>query len=190
MKAFSTQAALVVGFIAALAAGVTVGMVATRWIAGGARPAPVEASSDSLAEQLGLSGDQRQDMRKIWSTVRDLSDESYRGARAAQSEKESAIAALIPAAKADAYRDICRRYAETCAALEGRRQAAFDKAVEETRKILSEPQREKYNAILRRRLGAEHGPREHDPTTEPASVSSRDRPASAAVALNHQAAGD
>jgi hypothetical protein len=75
---------------------------------------------------------------------------------------------LIPPDKRGAYNEIQRAYQEKDAALVGRRQAAFDKAVRETREMLNDAQRAKYNEILKKR-GINDTGLHHDPLTEPST---------------------
>lgn len=166
MKSNRTKLAIVAVFCLTLGASVVTGLLVGRL---SAAKAPVGPSADqSLAEQLGLSDGQREKMRGIWEGVRELSSASLTQAEAARTAQERSIAALIPGDKMDQYNKIRRDYTETCANLQGRRKAAFERAVRQTREILNSDQWARYDAILKARLGKE-GMDDHDPAgpTEP-----------------------
>ena len=98
MRTHRTRFLMLGVFVLTLGAGVVAGLLASRLPTTTAH-ADVTLANDSapLAEQLGLTNDQRDQMRKIWEGVRDLSNVSYENARKAESERDDAIAALIPA---------------------------------------------------------------------------------------------
>ncbi|HWE04591.1 MAG TPA: hypothetical protein VG326_19455 [Tepidisphaeraceae bacterium] len=166
MKTNIAKLILAAVFVVTLSAGVVGGLLASRLPAIGSHDKILQVDDSSLAGELGLNADQRDAMRKIWIGVRDLSQASYETAVKYKSEQETAIAALIPAEKLSAYNEIRRSYAEKNAALKGRRQAEFEKAIAETRRILTAPQRAKYDEILKKRLGPDAG-LNHDPLGEP-----------------------
>ena len=153
-------------FVVTLGAGVVAGLLAARLPTVVSHEKIMPASDSSLAGELGLSVEQREAMRKIWVGVRDISQSSYDSAVKIKSEQDAAILALIPPEKIAAYNEIQRTYAEKDAALKGRRQAAFDKAVRETRKMLDASQRAKYDEILKKR-GISDTESNHDPLDEP-----------------------
>ncbi len=168
MKIDRTRILMLAVFGITLCAGLAAGLLAARLPAKTVDVTPAAApESAPLAEQLNLSDEQREQMRNIWEGIRDLCRNGSDGVRQAEREKEIAIESLIPAEKKEAYDKIQRTYAETCAGLVGRRQAAFDKAVRDTHKILSGPQRVKYDQILKKRVGSQ-APGDHDPMADPA----------------------
>ena len=71
--------------------------------------------------------------------------------------RDEKIFALIPRDKVDQYNAIKSNYDNAVAALQGSREKAFADAVKKTREILTPEQREKYDKILKNRLGAEFG---------------------------------
>lgn len=165
MKTNGPRLLIVCFFVVTLGAGVAAGLLAAKLPAASSQI--VVPNDSSLAGELNLTAEQRDQMRKIWEGVRDLSKESYERALKNKSVRDDAIRGLIPADKIDAYNEILRNNAEQDAALKGKREAAFDKAVKDTRAILTEPQRVKYNEILKKRLGEEEG-QSHEPLGESA----------------------
>ena len=160
MKTNIARVLIVCFFVVTLGAGVAAGLLAAKLPAVSSQV--VMPSDASLAGQLNLTAEQAEKMRKIWEGVRDLSRESYRTAIKDEQQRDSAIRALIPAEKLSAYNEILRNYAEQGARLKGNREAVFDQAVKETRAILTDSQRAKYDEILKKRLGEEEG-HGHDP---------------------------
>jgi len=157
-------------FAITLCAGVVAGLLAAKLPAVQPKMDATNANDAApLAEQLSLTVDQREKMRGFWEGVRDLSQNSYDGARKAESERDQAVVGLIPAEKMPQYNAIMRRYAETCASMEGKRKAAFDKAVRDTQRILTDAQRRKYDEILKKRGVAFPENGGHEALGEPAS---------------------
>jgi hypothetical protein len=168
MKTNTGKMIFAVVFAVTLSAGVVAGLLAARLPSVVSHEKIIRASDSSLAGELGLGAEQRDAMRKIWIGVRDISQASYESAVKLKSEQDAAILALLPPEKVAAYNEIQRTYAEKDAALIGRRKAAFEKAVKETRKILSPSQRAKYDEILKKR-GISDTELNHDPLDQPAT---------------------
>ena len=157
MKTVPMKTLAVIVFVLTLGAGVVAGLLAARLPA--ARPA---AGDSPLAEELALTADQRGKMKTIWESVHSFTDDCVRDSRKAQTERDDKIFALIPRDKVDEYNQIKSDYDNAVATLQGRREKAFKDAVNKTREILSPVQREKYDKILEKRVGAEPGGA-HDP---------------------------
>jgi Spy/CpxP family protein refolding chaperone len=169
MKTSRIKILVMVVFVLTLGAGVVAGLLAARL-----PTSPPKSDSSGggspLETELSLTPDQREKMKAIWIGVQSITQESLEQSLKAENERDRGIDALIPADRIDAYNTIKRNYAETNAKLKGRRDAAFDKAVAETKeKILTPAQREKYEKILKKRLGTEVGG-SHDPLTKPEAV--------------------
>src|SRR5687768_2516343 len=85
----------------ALGAGVVVGMVASRLPAARDADADDVMSAESatqpagLAEQLGLSPSQAQEMRTIWEGVRDHVRTSFENAEALQKQRDDEMFAML-----------------------------------------------------------------------------------------------
>ena len=133
-----------------IGAGVIAGMVAARMPAGNAPPAASsEIHGDGLSEQLGLSDEQAQQMRGIWETVRDQVRTSYQDAEKLQHSRDEELVALLNQEQKAKFEKISQAYSDRFAELRRKRDQSFAKAVEQTRGMLSEQQRAKYDEILR-----------------------------------------
>lgn len=136
-------------FALALIAGVAAGVLATRFIG---RSAPISASSNTL-DDLDLSSQQRDQIKLIWEQVLDRSDDLYRRARDLQQNHENKIVKLLTPDQQKQYSEIYNQDRETYSRLLAQRQEAIKKAINDTRTLLSESQRQKYDVILKSRLG-------------------------------------
>lgn len=135
-------------FALALIAGVAAGVLATRFIN---RPAPVSAVS--TLDDLQLSAGQREQIKQIWESVLDQSDDLFKQAQTLQQAHDDKIFKLLTPDQQKQYNEIYNQDRDTYARLLAQRQSAIKKAINDTRKLLSESQREKYDVILKSRLG-------------------------------------
>lgn len=135
-------------FALALIAGVAAGVLATRFIG---RSPPVFASS--TLDDLELSTRQRDQIKHIWEQVLDRSDDLYRRAQDLQQNHEDRIFKLLTPEQQKQYNEIYNQDRETYSRLLAQRQEAIKKAINDTRTLLSESQRQKYDVILKSRLG-------------------------------------
>ena len=134
-------------FVAALAAGIAVGVAAGRFAR---RP----RHASWLERRLDLTPDQREQMRQIWSGVMRRSGRQQREQREAlRRERDEAVQALLTEEQKKQYEEAMQTYARKSEALAAERRKAFDEAVERTKQILTEPQREKYEELLKQRAG-------------------------------------
>jgi Spy/CpxP family protein refolding chaperone len=153
MKSSWTKSIVLAAFVLTLGAGVMAGLLTAKLPhAAPTLPAVPAVMNSALADQLSLTPAQAARMKEIWESVRDLSDDSYQASRKIEEDSKQAVRALVPADKMDAYNAIMRKAQDDNASLIAKRQAAFDKAVKQTKEILSPPQQEKYDAILAKRL--------------------------------------
>jgi Spy/CpxP family protein refolding chaperone len=155
MKTGRVKTLVVIVFVLTLGAGVVAGLLAARLPA--SRTGSVMAGDSPLGEELALTADQRDKMKTIWQGVHTFTDDCVHESKKALAERDEKIFALIPRDKIDDYNTIKANYDNTVATLQGRREKAFADAVKRTREILSPIQREKYDKILEKRLGAESG---------------------------------
>ena len=137
-----TKATIAVGvcFLLAFAAGGAAGLLLGR----SARPAP----GSWLTRELGLTPDQQEKMRKIWSESMPPPRPEQR--EAWEKERDQRIRAMLTAEQQAQYDELMRERAARLAALAEARKKAFEDAVEQTKAILTEPQRKKYEEILKR----------------------------------------
>jgi len=151
--------ALICVFVLALGAGVMGDRLATRLAVaspgsgghGGWDNGVGERST--LSADLGLSASQQEQMRNIWEGVRDLSHDSFEQAQILQNERDAKVVDLLSDDQRKSYQELARSYADQVEALKKKRDAAFAKAVEDTRRLLNDFQRQKYDKILNERLG-------------------------------------
>lgn len=157
-----TRIIVLVGFVAAFAAGVAVGLVMgrlTAWPPGGRPHGP-----SWLAHELNLSPEQQKQMREIWSEVMDNSWEKQREQMdALKRQRDDGVRALLTDPQKAEYEKVMKEYSEKSAAMATARDKVFEEAVERTKRILTESQRKKYDELLKRRgewgRGEHHGPK-------------------------------
>ena len=140
-----TKIILLVSFVLTAAAGAAVGMLVS-W------PKPRRPHRPGLAEELGLSAEQQQKMRKIWSEVMGLPGR-HRGEerRALAQERDEAIVALLTDEQLPGYKEIVREYERKLEELSQERRRRVEEAVERTKQILTPEQAVKYEELLKKR---------------------------------------
>jgi hypothetical protein len=142
---------MVVGVaVLALAAGVAGGLLASRLPSVFSKPAR-PADSTPLTEALSLTPDQREKMRGIWEGVRAEVRDTYEQARALERKRDQAYISLLTAEQKAQYEKISQELAIEFDSLSHRRDELFQRAVVETKKLLGDTQRAKYEEILRAR---------------------------------------
>ena len=151
MKVPKLMVLLLVAFVLALAAGVSGGMLLARLpaSAGGGDG----AAASSLAAELNLTLQQSEDMRRVWEGVRETAQQCFDDGRRLQKERDDALVALLNEEQKAKFEKISREYAEQFAGLNRTRDREFETAVQQTRKILDARQWQKYERILRSRVG-------------------------------------
>ena len=154
---------VILGFVLSFAAGLVVG---SRWsgLSDGASAGPQDGGKAPttgpsqrrgpgswLAQELGLTSEQRAKLDEIWSAVakkgRDDRDDQRRQYRR---ERDAAIADLIEPARMGEYDQILDVYAERIEEMERESREAYEQAVEQTKQILTPPQRTRYEELLKR----------------------------------------
>lgn len=150
---------LVVGLtVLGISAGVVTGMLVSRLpaVSSAAHPLPPMPPGGvpaPLVEELQLTPDQQDKMRAIWEGTRDQVHDCFDEAERLQKERDEAIAAIMTPEQKAQFEKIAKTYADRYSGLERKREETFEKAVQETRKLLTEEQRKKYDAILAKRVG-------------------------------------
>lgn len=134
-------------FVVAFGAGLTAGRLWSKQHA----PPPHSRGPSGLAAELGLSDEQREKMIAIWDQVNHSGFDEWRQRRELQRQRNDAIAALVPAEQHAQLETINENYSQQVSDLFARRRERFAQAVEETKAILNDQQRVKYEAILARR---------------------------------------
>lgn len=153
MKPKTTKIAAILGLIVlTLSAGVMVGLLMKRLPTSDAG-ASATAASGTLSEQLQLTDDQQKRLRTIWETASVDIRDCYRQAQDMQKRRDQEIAAMMTEPQKAEFEKLAKRYADEYAQLTQSREQTFNQAVERTRTILDNAQRDKYDAILKSRLG-------------------------------------
>ncbi len=162
---------VIIGFLVAFAAGLTVGREMRRTPILAKAPAdpttrastgPASRGSRSpggwFASQLNLSPDQQKKMDAIWSEVaRGGRQEMDKGRDALGKQRDEAILALVGPDNKPAFDKIQKDYQDEQRAMERTMRGRFEKAVEETKAVLDPEQREKYEKLLARYRPSERG---------------------------------
>ena len=132
----------------ALAAGMVGGMLVSRL------PAPAPSSNmTQLARELNLNSDQERQMRDIWQSVQKTAQDCYRDARRLESQRDQKLEDLLNDEQKKQFAKITQDYNEGYGSLKAKRNAAFRGGIEQTRQLLNETQRQKYEQILKAKLG-------------------------------------
>jgi len=155
---------VVIGFLIAFAAGLAVGIEMRR--PGYAQgPAPLDprvrttgpstrgsrSPGGWFASELKLDAEQRKRMDAIWSEVaRGGREEMDKERDALRKQRDEAILALVGTDNKVKYDEIQKKYRDDQQAVERKMRGRFEKAVEETKAILTPEQREKYEQLLAR----------------------------------------
>jgi len=165
MNPLLVKLAVLIGFAAAFAAGWGASQMSLPASPGpGAMsppPPPSEVGSSGrpgrgprggwLTSELQLSAEQQEKLAKIWSEAgRPDPRRQEERRRQLRRQRDEAIGALIRPEDRGKYDAIHAEYAEQSAALDREMRAGFQKAVEQTKEILSPQQREKYEILLKR----------------------------------------
>ena len=162
-----TKIMVVIGFLVAFAAGLTVGLEMRRpgvVEVVEAAPAVVPATTQSttgpttrqgrsgwIVSQLKLTREQQKEMDRIWSAVaRGGRDEMEKRRHQLRKDRDEAILALVKPEDKPKYDAILQKYEEDQRAAQREMRQRFENAVEETNKLLTDEQRAKYKAMLNR----------------------------------------
>ncbi len=139
-----TRVALLLSFVLVLAAGFAVGRLSARAQRRGGR--------DSwLGRELDLTGEQREQMRAIWSEVMGrLHRDRGERRRELAAERDRAVERLLSEEQVNQYQQIMDEYERGLQALREEREAAFREAVARTKQMLTPVQRAKYEEMLER----------------------------------------
>jgi hypothetical protein len=86
--------------------------------------------------------------------VRETTQQCLEDGRRIQKERDDALVALLSDEQKLKFQKLSDEYATQFAELNRKRDKDFEKAVQQTRKILNEGQWRKYEQILRSRVGA------------------------------------
>jgi len=146
---------VVAGFAVAFGAGLVLGLAGPKHVVGLAAPQPPTENKHRrwwIAAQLDLSPLQEDQVRRIWEDVRkDMSRERDERRNTIRKERDDAILSMLPHEKHGAYEDIKHDYSSKMGQVDREPPKAIQKAIEQTKLVLSEPQRIKYDEMLKSR---------------------------------------
>jgi Spy/CpxP family protein refolding chaperone len=169
-----TRVIMIAAFLLVFAAGVSMGLLINR----------SKSSSHHfsvLATELNLTPPQREQMEKIWEDVMGAVSREHGQKRASlQQERDRDILSLIPDDQRAKYDLVQQYYSFKMDSLSKERDRAFEQAVEQSKKILTPDQAQKYDVLMKeqreRWRSGGHGPHHHgsppasEPTTNPESA--------------------
>jgi Spy/CpxP family protein refolding chaperone len=154
-----TRAILLVCFLLTFAAGAAVG-----WRVTGSSHSSKRHSW--LSNEMKLSAEQREQMKKIWSDARTATKSQEEQHAAAAQQRDQAVTGLLSPEQRKAYDAIQHTYAAKMQELD----TPLTQAIERTRAILTPEQAQKFDELMKkphgRRLGF-HGPREATSSSMP-----------------------
>lgn len=148
MVTAKTTVILVLAYVLALAAGTTSGLLAQR-LRG---PGPADADAP-MAAQLHLTPAQARQMRQVWEKASNDMDDYYRQAQAISRQRDQALFNLLTDDQKEKFATMDQAYNDRFAALAKQRQATFRSAIAKAEESLSDDQRQKYERIVRQRMG-------------------------------------
>ncbi len=141
---------LIVAFVVTFAAGGAIGLLMSE-------PEHRRRGPSWLTAELGLTDQQRDRMREIWSeAMRAGGSDRWERRKALARSRDEAVAALLTEAQREQYDSILRDYEAKVDELGQERKRAFEKAAERTKQILTPEQARKYEELLQER--AKRGP--------------------------------
>jgi hypothetical protein len=147
---------LVIGLtVLGLSAGVVAGMLVSR-VAGGAGDRavlPISNQPTPLVEELALTADQQREMKRIWEDVRVKVQDCFARAQKLQKQRDDEILPMLNEEQKAKFEKISKRFHELDVTITAEREHIFNDAINQTRKLLTDEQRMKYDKILKARLG-------------------------------------
>lgn len=161
-----TKFAFAMMFILAMAAGGAIGLITARSLTGASAPGPVvegdvppspgpRQSRDRrawLAEELSLTPEQQMKMEEIWSGLaRGGGREQFEQFRNLVRQRDDAIIALFTPEQKAEYERLMGDYDAKFEAHNAERDRAFQQAVDQTKAILTDEQRQRYEELMSRR---------------------------------------
>lgn len=154
---------LLVGLTAlALSAGVVTGMLAAKLPTSSTTahlpPPPKPGPSENyLVQELGLTTDQTAGMRSIWEGMRGKVHDTFQQAESLQQDRDKAIVDLLSDDQKAKFEKISLDFAGRYDELGQQRDRMFKEAVEETKKLLTGSQKQKYDEILKKYVNTPTG---------------------------------
>ena len=130
-----------------------------------------------LVNELGLTPEQSEKMKEIWSGVMSTAGKQHRERREALLQQhQSDLRAMLSEEQQRQYDALRAQLDSELEQLEQQRRQAFEDAVEQTRQILTPAQREKYEQVLKDRVErGDHGRRRFGDGQRPATRPAREK---------------
>ncbi len=135
----------VIGFILSMGAGVVVGMALVRNVPG------AHAESHGWDADLGLTPQQAEQVKAIWSAVRQSDGSRNDNRRALGHERDEAIAQLIPAERKADYDRILQTHATKVAEANKEHDRLMQEGEQKMKAVLTEAQWKKFESIKKDR---------------------------------------
>jgi Spy/CpxP family protein refolding chaperone len=149
------KATLLFAFVLALSAGVVLGFAAARRVDPPVKPAdkPAESQRGSwLSDQLKLTGEQSERIRAIWQqSMSEQGRANSERRRALEKERDQALLGLLTRQQRDEYDRLTKQYEAQLAELGRERDRLRQDAIEQTKQVLTEGQRKRYEELLAER---------------------------------------
>lgn len=113
-------------------------------------PSP-EGERSWLKTELNLTDEQADKIKAIWSELlRNGGPRHGDARRQTQKERDDAIVALLTPEQKKEYDKIAAKYNDRMNEANRQREAAFQQAIEKTKALLNETQREKYDSLMKK----------------------------------------
>jgi hypothetical protein len=141
-------------FALALGAGLVAGKL--DWTGSSTANAPPSASP--LVTELGLTPGQCEQIRGIWEPLRQSARASQEEAKRLDQRRDLALQALLTPEQQEQYGKIKHKYDDRVLALQAKRNMDFRDAVDRTKQLLTDSQRQKYEQLIKDRLNAREMP--------------------------------
>ena len=154
----------ILAFVAVFSSGAVVGLLGKDVSASSSSPRSarmldvIRPNDSRLVEELGLSTDQAEQLRRIWSdAIADAGPPPFEQVESIQQRREEAVRAMLTEPQRAEYDRINADFDSQMQAAHAKTQSSFRAAEERTRAILDERQRAKYDELLKRGPAGERG---------------------------------
>lgn len=141
-----TRVILVISFLLAFAAGLALGRLSGEQRLQADRPPP-----SRTADELNLTDEQREKLSAIWDAMRPLGQQHRDARNEARQQRETKIRDLLSEDQLHQFEQIQEEFRKANEGIDAERRTAFERAREQTKAILTEAQREKFDRMFRDR---------------------------------------
>lgn len=152
------QVIIALTFVGIFGAGVVSALVANRYTDSfRGKPQDRRGPTSFMAERLGLTPEQHEKMREIWSSAREQMGQQNGGRRALQQQRDEELLALLSPDQKKQLDAINARHDARMAELREAGDKLMRLAEQKTRDILTPEQRLKYDEFLKERASNDRG---------------------------------